>query len=144
MPASLRLLCPEVLRHGKIALPPRRTSVFLLRKARRSLGSPKPGSPTSVKYSYSVCGATSPLPALANPENLSVLMRRRRLYHGGSWCVSIAVVQLYDKQYTKAPVYVQRVIQKRKRFTYVQLLIQEGLLFAFVNGAVICEQVETR
>jgi hypothetical protein len=102
---SLHLLTPEVTRHGKTVPLLYRTSVFLTRKARHFLGSPKPGSPSSVRCSFRVCG--SPVVATSlrrresnSPEksNLSILMRGGRVYHGGVWRVSIGTVQLYGKQ----------------------------------------------
>ena len=105
-PASLRLLFLEALRHGTTALLLCQRFLFLLRTVRRFQGSPTPGMPSFVKCSCCVCcnpmATTSPPPARAGPsrENnqLSVPIRRGRVYHGGSWRGSIETVQLADKQ----------------------------------------------
>ena len=105
-PALLRLLFLEVLQHGRTVLLIRQRFLFLLRTVRRFQGSPTPGMPSFVKCSCCVCcnpmATTSPPPARAGPfrENnqLSVPIRRGRVYHGGSWRGSIETVQLADKQ----------------------------------------------
>jgi hypothetical protein len=115
-PVSLRLLFLEVLQHGKTVLLLYQKSVFLLRIAPRFQGSPTPGTLFFVRCSC--CVYCNPMAAmslrrrkLASPEKinqLSVPMRRGRVYHGGSWRVSIAMVQLADKQSKRTPAYFRR------------------------------------
>jgi hypothetical protein len=115
-PASLRLLFLEVPQHDKTVLLLYQKYVFLLKRARRFQGSPTPGTLFFVRCSC--CVYCNPMAAmslrrreLGSPEKinqLSVPMRRGRVYHGGSRRVSFEMVQLADKQSKRAPAYFRR------------------------------------
>jgi len=64
---------------------------------------------------------------LTSPKkrNLSVPMRGGRVYHGGFSRVSIGLAQLYDKQSTNVPAYVQRDVRNCREVYVGRRAIQE-------------------
>jgi hypothetical protein len=75
----------------------------------------------------------------AAKSSLSVLMRRRRVYHGGSWRVSNGLVQQCDKQTMGGAADVQREVRCRKESAgiFSCLSRKERSWFALVDSEVV-------